>query len=520
MKTMKQRKSYITAIALVALALTGCNDWLREEAPGSTQLGDFFSNGQTAVQSANACYSPLAWEYHGTYCPEWFVGDIASDDAVKGGQSTSDMADAYDIENFKTVASNGLLLDYYRAQYQGIARCNFVLDNVPSMPTDTTLTEGLKNRCLGEARFLRAYYHFRLVRMFGDVPLMTKVITSSDQWKQPRESAAKVYEQILTDLEEAEKMLPAKSELAAEDVGRATKGAAQAMLLKVNLYLKNHSEAKTWGEKIVLSGEYDLFDNYNDNFLLEHENGIESVFEVQYIDDPTSDYNEGFGFTRGTFTTILTRSRSTVFSQGNAGWGFNKPSQDLYDEFEEGDPRREYTILTPSDEEMDTPEQEIYLGCRYLARKYANLDSAGNYLSLSHHTRGEQNRREIRYADVLLMYAEACIGSNTDLDKAKWAINEVRSRVGLGEVEATEENLRHERRVELAMEGHRWFDLCRWGIVGEVMNAYKAAYGEDNPNGNIEGTHMENFVVGKHELMPIPAEEVRLGSLTQNNGYY
>lgn len=506
----------------MATVVSGCDDWLREEAPGSTKLEDFFTDGTTALQSVNACYTPLGWEYQGTYYPEWFVGDVASDDAVKGGEYVLDMAAAYDIENFKTVASNELLLQFYRAQYQGISRCNFSLANVPEMPTDTIMTEPLKNRYIGEAKFLRAYYYFRLVRMFGGVPKVDFVIDSSNQWKQPRATAEDIYAFILSDLEEAESGLMLRSEMTPEELGRATKGAAQAMLMKVNLYLGNYDAAKLWGEKIITSGEYDLNSDYATNFLLESENGIESVFEIQYTNDPTSDYGEGNGFSRGTFTTILTRSRSTsVVGAGNAGWGFNKPSQDLYDEFEEGDPRRELTIINPTDAQIENREQEIPLGCRYLNRKYANLDAAGSYIPLSHHSRGEVNRREIRYSDVLLMYAEACIESTTpDLAQAKWAINKVRSRVGLGEVEATRENLRHERRVELGMEGHRWFDLCRWGIAGDVMNAYRTKYGADNPNGNIEGSHMEPFVVGKHELMPIPAEEVRLGGLSQNNGYY
>ena len=117
----------ILAVAAVATLLSGCNDWLREDAPGNTKLDDLFTSGQTALQTVNAAYYPMSWEYNSTYYSEWFVGDVASDDAVKGGQNLTDMADAYDIENFKTVASNTLLLDYYRAQYQGISRCNFAL---------------------------------------------------------------------------------------------------------------------------------------------------------------------------------------------------------------------------------------------------------------------------------------------------------------------------------------------------------------------------------------------------------
>ncbi len=498
----------------MATLLSGCNDWLREDGPGKTELDDFFTSGQTALQAVNAAYYPLAWEYNNTYYSEWFVGDIASDDAVKGGQNLTDMADAYDIENFKTVASNTLLLDYYRAQYQGISRCNFALEYIPSLELDETMDEALRDRYVGEVRFLRAYYYFRLVRMYGGVPLVDFIIDSSEGWKQPRATAEQIYTFIINELEEAERVLVEKSKMTAEELGRATKGAAQAMLMKVHLYCGNYDEAKTWGEKIISSGEYSLNANYMDNFYLSGENGPESVFEIQYAEDPTSDYGEGNGFTRGTFTVILTRSRSTVLCGGNAGWGFNKPTQDLYDEFEEGDPRRDYTIINPTDAQIETPAQEIYLGSRYMSRKYAMQDVDGSYIALSHATRAPINRKEIRYSDVLLMYAEACIESDVDFNQAKDAINQVRARVGLAPIaEATREALRHERRVELAMEGHRWFDLCRWGVVGDVMNAYKAKYI------NAEGAEMADFVKGKHELMPIPSEEVRLGELTQNNGY-
>ena len=501
------------AVVAVATLLTGCNDWLREDGPGKTELDDFFTSGQTALQAVNAAYYPMAWEYNNTYYSEWFVGDIASDDAVKGGQNLTDMADAYDIENFKTVASNTLLLDYYRAQYQGISRCNFALTYIPTLELDDTMDEAMRNRYVGEVKFLRAFYYFRLVRMYGGVPLVDFVIDSSEGWKQPRATAEQVYDFILKELKEAEGLLVEKSKMTAEELGRVTKGAAQALLMKVYLYCGNYSEAKHWGEKVITSGEYSLNANYMDNFYLSGENGPESVFEIQYAEDPTSDYGEGNGFTRGTFTVILTRSRSTVLCGGNAGWGFNKPSQDLYNEYEEGDPRRDYTIINPTDAQIETPAQEIYLGSRYMSRKYALQDVDGSYIALSHATRAPINRKEIRYSDVLLMYAEALIEMG-DTSGAKTYIDMVRARVGLAPIaEATREALRHERRVELAMEGHRWFDLCRWGIAGKTMNAYKAKYSAN------EGAEMADFVEGKHELMPIPSEEVRLGGLEQNYGY-
>lgn len=533
-------------LGLASSALVSCNDWLSEQAPGTTTLKDFFTSGETAIQIVTGAYVPLMWEYSSrdTYCPEWFISDVASDDALKGGQSLSDMAEAYDLENFKTVNSNVLVRGFYRAQFYGISRCNTALQNVPNVAEDETMDASMKKRLIAEAKFLRAYYYFKLLRVFGGVSKVEAPIESSDDWKQPRASVDEIYALILKDLEEAEADLWDKSEYPAADIGRATRGAAQAMLMKVNLYkagmLQNNNNqpdelnrikvgtaeeayqaAYRWGKKFMetQASQYDLNPNYFDNFVAEGDNTVESVFEVQYINESTSDFGGdagGFGASRGTFTPILTRPRVSALVDGNEGWGFNRPTQDLYDEFEEGDPRREYTIMNPDPELIKGSTDHTYLGDNYVSRKYLYEDKTGKFLTIENKMRCSLNRKEIRYADVLLMWAEACIETGQDLDQAKQAINKVRGRVGLGEVEATREALRHERRVELAMEGHRWYDLCRWGIVAQTMQAYKAKYSSGD---HYEGTEMADFVVGKHELFPIPAEEARLGGLSQNNGY-
>lgn len=522
---------YISILCSMSALLSSCNDWLTEEGPMVTNAKDFFTSGETATQCVNAAYAPLMWEYNTTYYPEWFIGDVVSDDALKGGQTLLDMSDVYDLENFKTISNNGLLLDYYRSQYQGIARCNLAIEEIPSVSLDESIDEKLRDRLTGEAKFLRAMYYFRLVRMFGGVPKVDFVVYSSDQWKQPRATKDAIYELIISDLKDAETKLWKKSEYEDKDLGRATKGAAQAMLLKTYLYMHNYSEAKKWGEAIKIqetAGEYDLCGNYADNFTLEGENGIESVFEIQYMNDETSDYGEGNGFTRGTFTTILTRSRSTAFGSSSAGWGFNKPTQDLYNEFENSDPRRDIAILNPTDAEIINSTEEIYLGSRYCNRKYSMMGQDGKYIPLSHASRSPLNYRVIRYADVLLMYAEACCEENATTE-AKAALEKVRSRArgnnpailpefpDYNNYKDTKDDLmkaiRHERRVELAMEGHRWFDLCRWNIVKKTMDTYKA---NETSEARAE---MANFIEGKHELFPIPQEEVNLGGLEQNPGY-
>ena len=508
------------------LSLSSCNDWLLESTPGITKTEDFFTSAETALQNVNAAYVPMAWEYNQTYYPEWFIGDVCSDDALKGGQSIGDMAAVYDLENFKINTNNIFLLDTYRGLYQGVARSNLVIEQVGKMHVNEDLSLRLKNRILGEAYFLRALYYFRLVRIFGGVPKIDFVVDSSNNWKNPRATKEEIFEFIIQDLKIAEKMLWQKSEYPKTDLGRATKGAAQAMLLKSNLYIHNYSEAKSWGDSIFKYQEYSLCSNYADNFTLEGENGPESVFEIQYMNDPTSDYGDGNGFTRGTFTIILTRSRS---SRLGGGWGFNKPTQNLYDAYETDDPRRDITILNPTDEEIENPSQEIYLGSPYLNNKYSMLDENRYPISLAHQTRGELNNKVIRYSDVLLMYAEACCETG-DLELAKSALEKVRKRARhnntsillsfpYGNYKDNKEDLidaiRKERRLELAMEGHRWFDLCRWGIAKKVIDAYLSTETDEVKK------ESASFIEGKHELFPIPVQEIELdNSLIQNPGYY
>lgn len=517
--------------------LSGCKDYLTEIEPGTDLLEDFYISTEAAVQNITACYVPLMWEYNGTYFSEWFFGDIMSDDALKGGGSTIDMGDAYDFENWRTTSGNGLLLQFYRAQYQGIARCNLALKNIEGMKVgiDANFTESMKARLLAEAYYLRAYYYFRLLRVFGGVPMVLKVMDSSDEWGQQRVTVDALFAQIIADLEKAEAGLWLKSEYASADLGRATKGAAQAMLMKVNLYMASpywqtyglsksaaecYTAAKTWGEKIIASGEYDLCANYEDNFTLVGENGIESVFEIQYAEVPWGDYGEGFGFTAGSFTQILVRSRSSLIG---GGWGFNHPSQNLYDEFEAGDPRRDVAILVPDDAKMETPAVEYYLGNKMLNNKYGMYrDSTYSGCGFGqwglHASRGPLNNRQIRYADVLLMQAEACLGLN-DAAGAKDYINMVRARVGLAEIATADESaLRHERRCELAMEGHRWFDIVRWNIAEETIKAYEAG---ESTEYKAQVALGGGFQKGKHEILPIPYDEILLNptKMQQNPGY-
>ena len=534
----------VCALSVVALSLgmTGCKDYLTEIEPGTTLLEDFYSSTAAAVQNVTGCYTPLMWEYNHTYFSEWFIGDIVSDDALKGGGNETDMADAYDMENWRTTAQNTLVLDFYRAQYQGIGRCNLALKYIGNTEVgiDDKFTAEMKNRLLGEVHFLRAYYYFRLVRVFAGVPMPLDVLMSSEDWGMPRASVDEVFTQILSDLTFAEANLCEKSAYSEADNGRATKGAAQAMLMKVNLYMASSywqkygitkspadcfADAKTWGKKIIDGGEYSLCPDYEDNFTIAGENGVESVFEIQYAEVNWGDYGEGYGYTAGSFTQILTRSRN---SEIGGGWGFNHPTQDLYNEFEAGDPRRDVAILVPSTDVVasyQAQSDETYMENNMLNNKYAMYrdpsDIGGGYGKWSlHASRGPLNNKQIRYADVLLMYAEACLATGDNATALEY-INKVRERVGLADLAAADDAaLRHERRCELAMEGHRWFDLVRWeGVDGKGLKAHMDAYKLRETER--AQSHMQTFVAGKHEIFPIPQEERQLNptKVDQNPGY-
>ena len=547
----------ISIIALMAsvLAFSSCQDWLMEIPAGTQTLDEYYIDGQSCGPVVVACYAPMQLQYRdGIYFDEWFFGDICSDDAYKGGQTVEEDTNLSDMENFRVNADNDILLQFYRIQYVGIARCNRAIEDIAKVPVDEYMDAVLQARYIAEARCLRAFYYMRLVRIFGKVPYVTTAINGTDQLGYQRAELSTIWNGIVKDLKDAEVFLWNKSEYHEADLGHVTKGTAHALLLKAFLtgheYLEGidgrsaYENAKYWGEKIVNSGQYDLCDDYWDNFALTGENGIESVFEIQYTNDPTSDF--GSGGHRGAFTCRQQRCRSTKFTDGSAGWGYNRPTQDLLDEYEEGDPRKDMTIYVLEEDEIDNPREDFYGGeVRTLSLKYAMMtDGEGGtvYRLDANNPYDPINTKEIRFADVLLMYAEACVETG-DLGTAVTVLERVRNRARGGdpailpqfpdysirvwngsdyEYRQLQDNaddlraaIRHERRVELAMEGHRWFDLNRWGIAAEVMNRHI----REDEFQTLYGGIVQDFRKGVNEIFPIPAEERRLAGLDQNPGY-
>ena len=329
--------------------------------------------------------------------------------------------------------------------------------------------QSYKNRLVGEAKFLRALHYFWLVRMFGDVPIQE--IDNSESWV-TRKPKADVYAYIEQDLLDAISLLPNKNQYPSADLGRATKGAAQGLLAKVYLYEEKWQKAYDMAGNVMSSGQYGLESDYAKIWRVAGENGVESLFEVQARGQSVAHGVQQYSQTQG--------ARGT----GGWGWGFNVPSQNLLNAFNAaGDNiRRDATIIFRGETLYDgrlvpnTVENPMYNEKAYSS---ANLGDAD----------GDKNIRILRYGEILLIRAEAATHIGAD---AATPLNLVRTRVNLAPISSpTKEDVWKERRLELAFEHDRWFDIVRTGQGKAAMSA----------NGKV-------FVVGKHELFPIPNNQI------------
>lgn len=556
----------IVFVLVAAGILSSCTDFLTPTPPATVTLKNYFANDSAGIAAINAAYVPLQWQYGSnglTYGNEWFIGDVVSDDALKGGGGTvtSDMNQVYQLENFQSGANNNYLETLYYINYQGIFRTNFAIENINNTMKDSPL----KTRLLGEAKFLRAYYHFRLMRIFGGVIKGDRTFDQNDILK-ARSSKEEIDKFIRQDFEDAIKVLPMKSQYAVTELGRATQGAAQAMLMRVILFDINepfvtdktadYTHVMQLGDSIITSNQYSLKAKYQDFFKtfqnipavvakFVEENGPESVFEIQYISESTSDWGGsagGLGMSRGNYDPLVTRSRGTGLAgpaSSQTGYGFNRPTTDLYNEFEPGDLRRDEAILPNDTTDVYGLEAEHHYMNGYHARK-ATLGFWYPYKKIQifinptfYAMRSPGNTFVLRYSDVLLMYAEAACERN-NLSEGIAKLNLVRQRAKNSSATPTDQTtlmpfpygsytsnqadlrtaIRHERRVEFAMEGLRWWDLVRWRTAEQVMNAYRLKYWDK------EGKDMSLFDASKHYLFPIP--ETQLNSnplLKQNPGY-
>jgi hypothetical protein len=474
--------AFIKIICVVGLFLTcaGCSDLLDKAPYGALSDATFYKTEADAIMAVNAVYDRSQHSYiYSTFA--LMSNNIWSDEAEKGGGGPADTPMLEELNSFEVQLSNGVVSSSWSALYQGIFRANKALEMIEPMSLS------LKDRLLGETKFLRALFYYNLNIRYNGVPLVTS--TSTDGLESiTRSSAQAVWAVIETDLQDAIKVLPAS--YSGEDIGRATKGSAQGLLARVYLFTKEWQKSADLYSEIINSGSYHLMDNFADNFLnKEGDNLPESVFEIQFTTG-TGDNGNSFEY----HGWVRPRDQPQLGWGGN---GFVIPTKSLVDAFESNDVRRKATVLVDGDEIFGTVYSSSwspYTG--YNTRKYIWGPEVI-------HQEAEANMKVIRYSEVLLGYAEAVF--NGAAGKANitglQALNQVRKRAGLDDISAlTFEAIVHERQVELALEGFRFYDLVRWGIAKEVLG--------------------DKFDVNHDEYLPIPLNEILMNpNLEQNPGY-
>ena len=474
--------------------LSACSDdYLNNSKIYAEDSESFFNSEADYYNALVAAYDPLQSTFINA-----LMGEIASNNTLCGGESATDVPGYQQVDDMTHTPVNAQLQNLWSWMYGGVNRAAYIIEF-----KDKTDFVG-KNVILGEAYFLRAYYNFELVKWFGDIPIKPEGrFVLGDEKTIPRSPKADVYALIEQDL----KFAVANLEYTAPQVGRATKGAAQALLGKVYLYQDKFDESASILDNLIKNGSYVLESDYNSIFEFAGENGSGSVFEVQYTDIEGA----GFGCLQCSEGNVAVGFQGVRGYQGDlftSGFSFNVPTQEVVDEFEAGDNRKDVAILdidawaTSTGAAFTTGyEHTGYFNRKYIPRK-RSADAAGD-LNLTN----PNNYRAIRYADVLLMAAEAFNRkSNPDDDKAKTYLNLVRERAfgnTNNNITTTGSNLTSaiykERRVELVGEGHHFFDLVRTG----------------------RGTQISGFTAGKNEVFPIPLEEIQFsqGNWSQNQGY-
>lgn len=492
------RKNIFKAVASISIfsaLFISCSDDFIERTPAySIDSENYFNSKEEYDTALIAVYDILQSTYVNV-----LLGEIASDNTLAGGESQTDVIGFQQIDDMIHTSVNSNLNDVWDWMFAGVNRANYILEF-----QNKTDFEG-KEQLLAETRFLRAYFHFELVKWFGGVPMKGDArFRIGDETNIPRSTKEQVYASIEADLLYAiEHLSPTPAQ-----TGRVTKGAAQALLGKAYLYQDKFSQASQVLDNLITqTGGYSLVTDYNTIFEMAGENGTESVFEVQYTDV------EGAGFeclqcSEGNVAVGFMGIRNYSGPQFTSGYSFNVPTQEAYDAFEVGDNRRDVAILDIEAWAASTGatygtgnEHTGYFNRKYLPRTRSS-NAAGD-LNLTN----PNNYRAIRYADVLLMAAEAFNRGGIDDSRARQYLNEVRRRA-FGDTNhdisasgaALTDFIWAERRRELVGEGHRFFDLVRTGRAAQEI---------------------DGFTENKNELFPIPIEEIQFsgGLWEQNPGY-
>jgi hypothetical protein len=512
-KKMKQQNSnYIYRVfffsTAIILMMAGCKkDYLSVSPEGLLTADDAAKDPNIARKLVTGVYNQLYQggfgnDVHGIiYC---MATDVASDDADKGSTPADQAPEAVGFDNFTSDLNptNFYVERLWAGHYQAISKANSTLDVLSHSTFDHVTTRTLT----GEVKFIRAYLYFNMVRLFGGVPLALHVPTGPADGNSAefttRASKDDIYAAIISDLQYGVDSLPLKGDPTAE-VGRATKGAAQSLLAKVYLYQGNYQKAYDLTSAVIASNKYSLVSDYSQNFRSKtFYNNVESVFEIQTGTNIDCDAAVPF------YVVAQGPRSGGLGGWADLGFGLNTPSQDLVNAYEPGDKRDSVTIMyikpdsTVLWDGFVVParthvENDRYNYKAYFGRKVDPFCATTNTDHLP------KNIHIIRYAEVLLIHAEAALQTGHAGD-AQTDLNLIRTRAGLTSIAVSIPNVWKERRVELAMEQDRFFDIVRQGRAAMLLQALG-----------------KSFVAGKNEVFPIPQPEIDLsgGRLTQNPGY-
>ena len=486
--------------------MAACNkSFLNPNPQGTVLQSDYYQNPAEALNGIVAAYNPLSWTTVSSYCPKMVIFNAASDDCYSGGGGTSDNPGIQAINTFTLAAATpNVPPDLWSRNYTGIFRVNTMLSELPTVPG---LSSALLTQYTAEMHFLRAYYYFDLVREFGNVPLITTVLQQSQFYTELQSPPAQIYAQIEADLNAAIPNLPGTVDIST-DGGRATKGAAQALLGKAIIYENNTArmtEAAAHLDSVNTSPNYSLLPNFGDVFTPTNKFNSESVFEIVHTGTAGLTWSN-FSDDVGNVGVQMAGARSyagPVYESNTAGYGFNPVTLDLVNAMK-NDPRYAATIIN-----MDSlvaagycTYSPGYLNTGYFVAKFAPLaayQSTTGVIPLN----WTNDEIEIRLADTYLLEAEALVrggGTSPSGKTAQNYLDAVRARVGLPSVPATLDNIYNERRLELATEGSRFFDLVRTGQAASVLAS-------------------KGFTANKNEVLPIPLQELNNTKLVQNPGY-
>ncbi|MGV3541397.1 MAG: RagB/SusD family nutrient uptake outer membrane protein, partial [Rufibacter sp.] len=509
MKNIVKRYSFYVMAGLLLGTTASCDSFL-DLAPLDNRTSDnFYKTEADATEALTGVYDVLQWNTVEGFHPTPMLLDVASDDAYAGGANRTDVVNIQEIDYHRILPTNPEVRGLWRKHFIGISRANTLLSKMEGI----TASDDFKKRTIAEAKFLRAHFYLDLVRFYENVPLRLTPPANPTEYNMAQATPKEVYDQIAKDLEEAIVDLPAVN--LATSRGHATKWAAKALLARAYLFYKGVygqemqagsttvNGARVYGHltDIINTSGHDLLQNYNDIFKRANEFSIESVWEISYSDEnPWWDW----GYIQGGDGNMQPqmqgpRIKNTATEEYLAGWGVATPTQDLYEAFAAIDPRRDATILAESD--LEGGRENLTIGFQhtgYFSKKYTTAKEyapAGGQLELN----WGNNYRAIRFADVLLMAAELAL---TNGGNAQTYLTRVRARVGLPAVPATLDNIFKERRLELALEGHRYWDLLRRGVTVADQEISTTAIGPLYVGDNAD--FAVDFNTARKGFFPIP----------------